>query len=615
MIRPGHFTTSFLIFVGALSHLTPTYPQPVDLTSNDSLVAQGWKDLSLTIDESLNKSEEAAETPLAAAKNVTFSLGMFSLHDPAATNMQYHYAGPETRNSKIGTTTPDGNSIYMLASISKLITAYTGMVLLSEEDWNRPLPDIIPALRTYAHRAVLGPGSAYTTPWDHITLAALASHQSGMATKAWVGADQAVYFTSEGQEGLSAMLELGLPPLDSDISKLGPCATRAATNASDLYCSGPDAIQALAGIPPNFLPWTTPAYSDGAYMLIGMALSNITNKPLTDVYAETMFLPLGMSSTYTLGPTDNETLSHSIVSEETLAQWTLNTGFTTPTGGILSTTNDLARFGIAILNNTLLSAETTRKWMKPQTHTGSLSYSVGRGWEIHRFLHPTTSKVIDLYTKLGDGGAYGSAMVLIPQFDAGFTILSASSDAGTRGEAMLVILDYVTNSIVPALEAQAQAEAIANYVGTYTSTGDQVNASVTIAFNQSDFPGVASGLTLTEWSFNGTDALASLIQGRPRLEPSISKQTPDGSPGQVAFQLSPWAQPPTYMNAMQEPNSSVLGTWTGFYSANRDFGFTDLTRYAGIGVNLFVFDVDGEGRAMAVSPALQRVTLRRKTDD
>lgn len=114
--------------------------------------------------------------------------------------------------------------------------------------------------------------------------------------------------------------------------------------------------------------------------------------------------------------------------------------------------------------------------------------------------------------------------------------------------------------------------------------------------------------------YNGSDALTTLLAvpgKKPHLDLSIPKQTADGSPGQVAFQLSSYLQLPTYSSAMQADGSGVIGTWTGFYRTNGDWAYTDGSRYAGIGTNLFVFDVDAEGKATAVSPAVQRVKLQR----
>lgn len=588
-------------------YLTPTYPPPLDLSGGESLVSASWNNLTAIFDGYL-KNTTSTSTSLAGIENVTFSVGMFSLHDAAATNLQYHYTAPEIANAKQGTTKVDGDSIYRVASVSKLVTTLAGMVELSEEDWNRPLSDIIPALGTYARTHVNDSNAIYMTQWDQITPWALATQLSGVATLGWPVGDLAVELEAAATNGAS----YGLPPFNTSI--LGPCATNYLINSTNTFCPAPEGLEAIEGLPPNFLPWTTPAYSDEGFMLLGIAISNITGKPMSAIYQDSIFGPLGMHSSSDTHPTENPGLAHSVISGDPAQNFALETGFTTPSGGILSTINDLSKLGLAILNNTLLSAETTQRWMKPTSHTASLSYSIGGPWEIHRYIHPDTGRVTDLYTKLGDSGFYGGALVLIPQYDAGFTMLNAYSNSTIRSPAALVILDYVTNTILPALEAQAAAEAMANYVGTYVSTDATLNASVTIGFNESSVPGVVSGLSVTTWIFNRTDILAGpLFNGmKPRLEPSIPKQTRDGLPGQVAFQASLNVQTLTYNAAMAIPDSGVIGPWTGFYTTNGDFVYTDAARYGGVGLNMFVFDVDGEGKAVACSPAIDRVTLKRK---
>jgi CubicO group peptidase (beta-lactamase class C family) len=627
MIHLQHVAIACMAFIGAESYLLPTFPQPVDLTSDSSVVAERWRNLTSTFARLLDSSDDTdADNPLLYAKNLTFSLGMFSLHDAAVVNHQYHHAGPETLNSTIGIgKTPDAESIYQLASVSKLITAYAGMILLSEEDWNRPITEYMPKLQEYAQQESFGSGPAFVTAWDEINLLALTSQQSGIATNPFPAGD--TYFTNVLQSPnpeSAATYQSALPQLTDELVKLGPCAVRALANASDLYCSAEDNLIAMGAIPPNFVPWTTPAYSDGAFMLAGKAISNLTGKSYAEMYHDTIFFPLNMSSSYTLGPRDNATLSRSVVTDGTLAEWLVDTGSTMPSGGIYSSLSDLSKLGVAILNNTLISSETTRRWMKAETLSDSLSFAVGRGWEIHRYVNPSTSKVTDLYTKLGDSGSHGSGLVLIPQYGVGFAIAGACSSASCpgymRGYGMLAVMDLVTETVIDALEQQAQLEAIANFAGRYvTSTKDGVNASVTIAFNQTDTADLIPALTVTEWIYNDTDALTALgVGSKPAMKPSIEKQTLAGVPGQVAFQLSTFPNPPSYEAATQSAPPAVLGPewkpfgiWTSFYVENADFALTDQARFAGVGRYLFVFDVDGAGRAIALRPAVQRIRLER----
>jgi CubicO group peptidase (beta-lactamase class C family) len=626
MIHLQHVAVACMAFIGAESHLLPTFPQPVDLTSASSVVAGRWKNLTNTFTKLLSTTTSDASNHLLHAQNLTFSLGMFSLHDAAAVKLQYHHAGPETLNSTIGIRrTPDANSIYQLASVSKLITAYAGMILVSEEDWNRPITEYMPKLKEYAQQEVFGSGPAYVTAWDEVNLLALTSQQSGIATNPFPPGD--TYITNvlgSPDPESAARFQSALPPLTDELAKLGPCAVKTLANASDVFCSAEDNLVAIGAMPPNFAPWTTPAYSDGAFILAGKAISNLTGKSYAEMYHDTIFSPLNMSSSYIIGPRDNATLARSVVSDATIVEWLPETGSTVPSGGIFSSISDLSKLGVAILNNTLLSPETTRRWMKPETLSDSLSFAVGRGWEIHRYVNPATGKVTDLYSKLGDSGFHGSGLVLIPQYGVGFAIAGACSTASCpgymRGYGMLALMDLVTETVIDALEKQAQVEAIRNFAGQYvTISEDEVRASVTITFNQTDTPDLIPALTVTEWTYNNTDALGALsIKSRPVLKPSIWKQTPSGMPGQVAFQLSTFANPPSYDAAMQivppatlGPDWKAFGIWTSFYVENADFTLTDQARFAGVGRDLFVFDVDDAGRATAVRPAVERISLRR----
>jgi hypothetical protein len=76
---------------------------------------------------------------------------MFSLRDPAATELQYHYTATEVAKSDQGATDINGDSIYKVAGVSKLITVYAGMLELTDADWNRPLTNIFPILADSPH--------------------------------------------------------------------------------------------------------------------------------------------------------------------------------------------------------------------------------------------------------------------------------------------------------------------------------------------------------------------------------------------------------------------------------------------------------------------------------
>jgi CubicO group peptidase (beta-lactamase class C family) len=589
--------------------LGPTYPAPIDLSSNDSRITASWKNLTSVFDAYLKDNQVSASSKwLSDVENVTFSVGLFSMHDPVAAQLQYHYTSPEIANARQGTKRVDGDSIYRIASVSKLFTVFAGMLKLSNSDWNRSLTDIILRLATFAQSPAGYGDSVDVTQWEEITPLTLAAQLSGIARDGIPATD--LLYSFEARAALNSPnaitpLMYGFPPLN--LSELGPPACR---NLSDPFsgCSAEDDISSVRSLPPNLQSWTTPAYSNNGYMLLGIAISNITGKSMETIYRESIFEPLGMTSSNSSHPTGKAELARSVIAGEPAAGFALEGRVTIPSGGLLSTINDLAKFGINILNSTLLPLETTRKWMKPITHTASLSHSVGAPWEIHRYIHPSTGKVTDLYTKLGDSGYYGGNLVLIPDYGAGISILDASTQA-VRGNVTNIVLDYVINSIIPALEAQAKAEATRNFVGTYASTDSNLNSSVTVAMNGSTTDDAFTGLSITRWISNGTDVLDSGFAGaKPKLLPSIPKQS-DG-PGKVGFQALVQPQTTSYTEAVDL--GLATGPFTAQYATNFDWLTVGAGQYGGRGYYSFIFNIDTEGKATHVTPAAMRAKLQRE---
>lgn len=582
--------------------LLGTYPPPLDLSSEDSVVSASWKNFTEKFDAYLKEGETEGAEVLSGVENITFSVGLFSLHDPAAAILQYHYASPETVNAVNGTNDVDGDSIYRIASVTKLFTVFAGLLSMTDEQWDTPLAEVFPQLAQYSSENPGEDNPIYTIQWDKVTVWALANHLAGFPAGGIPGLDTLSEVAATGDPN-ALVTALGFPP--ADFSQLGPCWT----SQDPLSCSAEDYIQEVNSLSPNYLPWSNPSYSNPGYIMLGIAISTITGQPMDTLYNEKIFQPLDMPSSNSTPPTSEDEVGRSVVVGD-VTGWFTPGGITTASGGLFSTINDLNKFGIGILNSTIYPADLTRKWMKPTTFTASLSYAVGAPWEIVRYVSPTTGKVTDLYTKLGDSGFYGGDLILIPEYNAGISFLNGGADP-IRSSAALVVVDQVAEAVLPALEAQAAAEATRNFVGTYASTDPALNYSVTVAFNESTVEGSVSGLSLTGWISNGTDSMSAFNVTLPRLLPSIPNQS-DGA-GQVAFKASTNPQTSTYL-----PLAEVgLGPFSGVYTTNGDWVLGDASAlyYARRAYNLFVFDVDAEGVATAVTPAVTGVKLEKREEE
>ena len=190
-------------------------------------------------------------------------------------------------------------------------------------------------------------------------------------------------------------------------------------------------------------------------------------------------------------------------------------------------------------------------------------------------------------------------MVLIPDYGAGFSILSAST-LQTRAEILSVIAETIADSLLPALQAQAGVEAEHNYVGTYTSTVHGLNSSLTLIHNQTESSPL--GLIISSWISNGTDMttrFSGAFGPAPwRLLPSIA----DPKNGKAAFLL---------VSNTDAPSLQSPGLFSGTFIDFQDWVNVGSLTYGDIGVGSFVFDIGKRGKATAVTLPAFQVNLKK----
>ncbi|KAJ4264423.1 hypothetical protein NW762_005623 [Fusarium torreyae] len=591
--------TSFIVFclgptLAAADLLGPRFPQPTNIASSNSLPNAAWKNITKTFDDYLNGSYHS--TRLAGIENITFSLGAFSIHDPsAASTLQYHYTDPLIQNNTVGATMVDADSVYRFASVSKLFTAYAGMVSLTEEEWNRPFTKIFPILAESDDHG----GLTQVVQWEHVTPLSLASQISGVIGNAppFLVGDTAKIYLEELRAGAKPSFDpiaAGLPPITNPYPNFSEFCEE-----PNSECRSDSIIKDAQLRYPTYQPWTSPTYSNHGFILLGLAIAEITKKSLADVYRNALFEPLGMKSSKTTDPA--HLVDRVVVPGGNLSNTFADSALGAASGGIFSTLNDMAKFSTSILNSTLLSEEKTRKWMKPLSHTASLNYSVGVGWEILRYTHPDTHAVTDLYTKLGDAGYTGGAVVLAPDYGAGFNCLVASADP-SRTDTQKLVLDAVIREWLPALEAQAAAEAEARFTGTYVPEDKSLNTSLTLTVEPS-----VGGLWVSDWISNNSNILNIEYQRQIfkttaglRFLPTIF----DADNSRYAFRI----RGPSNKTETNRLNS--IGPFTG--TGPDDWVTTGQFAYASIPVDLAIFDLDEAGQAVSVDLPAFNVTLKRR---
>lgn len=186
--------------------------------------------------------------------------------------------------------------------------------------------------------------------------------------------------------------------------------------------------------------------------------------------------------------------------------------------------------------------------------------------------------------------------MLSPDYDVGFVVLSA----GTVGSAAVAaISDIIAGTLFPALEATARFQAQSNLAGTYNATNG-LESSIILTTDPS-----GPGLKVTTLVSNGTNFLAEVLKLLlpfpaldVRLCPSdLVKSTANGTTTR------------TFQAIVQ--NADLVDTGGVFDQSCQTWFSVQMFTYGNVGDNEFLFELDGDGKAIAVVPRVFNITLQR----
>ncbi|KIN00494.1 hypothetical protein OIDMADRAFT_104394 [Oidiodendron maius Zn] len=399
------------------------------------------------------------------------------------------------------------------------------------------------------------------------------------------------------------LAEVGNENLDDPVTKYVPelAAAAAEDGKNELHNIRKEFLHGIAAPDPFASTFNTPLYSNAAFQILSYALEGMTNKSFADSFNSALVQPLNLSRTFLNSPPNN--IDAIIPGNELTSLWGFDIGDESPAGGMYSTMTDLAIIGRSILRSSLLDPALTRKWMKPQAHTSSLYASIGMPWEIQRMELPLTdnckvTRVVDLYTKSGDIGAYGGYMVLSPDHDIGFAVYAAGASSPVQSS---ILADLITATWIPAFEAAAREQAQTDYAGAYSSADPQLNSSIEIGLSD-DRP----GLGIESWISNGTDMLKAYGEiptvGATAEQAVSARLYPVGlqEGNQIAFRALFEVLPQPIAGKVFSVN---CGTWFTAGSVG----------YGEVALGDFVIEVDeATGKAVSINPRALRVVLARE---
>lgn len=202
--------------------------------------------------------------------------------------------------------------------------------------------------------------------------------------------------------------------------------------------------------PLDFPPGTRWEYSSLGYVLLGAAIEGAARDSFTAVVRREITDPLRMDHTIAANwlPATAETVVyyeraggglHEVPRYNLSSKW--------PSGGYLSTPEDLVRLGLACFRDDFLKPETVSMMFTPQRTEGGEEAIVGIGWHVVR---DPRGRAVVFHT--GGGVGYRSALILFPAEELAIA-LTANAAGGTAPpppvEGMLAAIDAFIASARP----------------------------------------------------------------------------------------------------------------------------------------------------------------------
>ena len=545
--------------------LGPVFPTPSELHSSVA-----FQDALQEIQSAIDKALVTGNTTYGPVNpNDTYSVQIFSTASEEPL-LDYHRRGPAV----LGNRTVDGDSVYRIASTSKLIAVYLLLLEAGQTIFSEKVTKYLPELEGVAH-------------WGDITIGSLAGYVGGTTSERGYpysltttkSLTRPVYDTTALPGGeITSLYPGAFPPLNAN--ETSGCGYGPNGCPRDVF------LKNMRERSPAYLPDTTPAYSNAAFAVLGLVLETVSNSSYDEALYDLLINPLRLNGTTSSAPLD---LTHAVIpGNATVSGWDIDISNAAGAamGGIFSTPNDLSAIGRALLSSSLLPDSTTRAWLKPTSFTSSLLGAVGRPWEIFRaVVNAQHNRVVDLYTKGGNLPGYGANFVLIPDFDVGFVITMA----GEAGADFIPISSVIVEKLLPALDETARLQADAAFAGTYTATNG-LNSTVKLTTSPK-----IPGLRIDEWISNGTD----LRHSRWSRNAEWVQMYPSNIMSEDGKKFS-W----------RSSSLSLPDTGSPFSACPSWFGI-DRPVHGIYATDEWIFHIGEDGKAWALEPRAQKIILER----
>lgn len=171
-------------FAGALEYcplLGPVFPAPKDL-SKSTAFRRAKDKISSALDEAIRETGTSND-PIFDPNTTSISLQIFS-GSHRHPLFYYSHTSPATKNAKKGVRNVDENTVFRIASCSKLWTVLLVLIEMGDESFSDPVAKYIPELKAAAargkHHDKDRRDNINFVHWDEVTIGELASQLSGI---------------------------------------------------------------------------------------------------------------------------------------------------------------------------------------------------------------------------------------------------------------------------------------------------------------------------------------------------------------------------------------------------------------------------------------------------
>lgn len=177
------FTFAILCFAQAVNYCPPLGPvyELAQNLSADASIRRAAHNLTTTLDQVFRKANATVPSP----DTTSYSIDLFSAHEKESL-FQYHHTASALNLNASSTKKVDENTVYRIASISKLVTVFALLLQEGKVHFDDPITKYLPELAKYAEQDHEGDEDHWnyddlaTTKWSQITVGALASHLGGI---------------------------------------------------------------------------------------------------------------------------------------------------------------------------------------------------------------------------------------------------------------------------------------------------------------------------------------------------------------------------------------------------------------------------------------------------